>query len=343
MHIMSFVIFKEKGMSESFYLFSNGELRRKDNVLRITAPDGNFKDIKVNMTRDLYLFGEVSLNTKTLNYAGQLSIPIHIFNYYGFYTGSFYPKETNVSGKLLIEQVRHYMDDLRRLEIAKSFVEAASYNISRNIRYYYERGRELESAIKEIKTLRNKIQYAEDVNSLMGIEGSIRKVYYECWEKIINQEIDFTKRVKRPPDNMINTLISFVNSLIYTSCLSEIYSTQLNPTVSFLHSPGNRRFSLCLDISEVFKPLIGDRLVFSLLNKNIITEKDFEKGSNYYYLKESGRKRILKDYDESLSRTIKHKSLGRNVSYRHLIRLECYKLIKHLMGDQKYEGFKIWW
>lgn len=330
-------------MSESFYLFSDGELRRKDNVLRMTAPDGNFKDIKVNMTRDIYLFGEVSMNTKTLNYAGQLSIPIHIFNYYGFYTGSFYPKESNVSGKLLIEQVMHYTDEEKRLEIAKAFIEAASYNILRNVRYYNERDRELESTISEIKGLRDEIERTGDINSLMGVEGSIRKVYYECWTRIINQEVDFEKRVKRPPDNMVNTLISFVNSLIYTSCLSEIYATQLNPTVSFLHSAGERRFSLSLDISEVFKPLIADRLIFSMLNRNMITEKDFEQDSNYYYLKENGRRKILKEYDESLSRTIKHKELGRNVSYRHLMRLECYKLVKHLMGDKKYEGFKIWW
>lgn len=330
-------------MSESFYLFSDGDLRRKDNVLRMTAPDGNFKDIKINMTRDIYLFGEVSLNTKTLNYAGQLAIPIHIFNYYGFYTGSFYPKETNVSGKLLVEQVMHYSNAGQRLKIAKAFIEAASYNILRNVRYYNERNRELDSTINEIKNLRDSIEGTGDINSLMGIEGTIRKVYYECWTEIINQEVDFDKRVKRPPDNMVNTLISFVNSLIYTSCLSEIYATQLNPTVSFLHSPGERRFSLCLDISEVFKPLIGDRIIFSMLNKNMITEKDFDEDSNYYYLKDNGRKRILKEYDECLSRTISHKELGRNVSYRHLIRLECYKLIKHLMGDKTYEGFKMWW
>ena len=330
-------------MAESFYLFSNGELHRKDNVLRVTTPDGRFKDIKVEMTRDIYVFGEVGLNTKCLNYAGQLSMPIHFFNYYGFYTGSFYPKEENVSGKLLIEQVNHYTDSTKRLEIAKEFIEAASYNILRNLRYYNERGRDLNTCISEIKILRHHIAQTKDVNELMGIEGSIRRTYYSGWKEIINQEIDFEKRVKRPPDNMINALISFVNSLIYVTCLSEIYKTQLNPVVSYLHSSGERRFSLCLDISEVFKPLIADRLIFSMLNKNILSDKDFEKGANFCYLKDIGRKRLLQEYDEVLERTIQHKGLNRNVSYRHLIRLECYKLIKHLMGDKKYEGFTIWW
>jgi CRISPR-associated protein Cas1 len=330
-------------MAESFYLFSNGELHRKDNVLRVTTPDGKFKDIKVEMTRDIYVFGEVGLNTKCLNYAGQLSMPIHFFNYYGFYTGSFYPKEENVSGKLLIEQVNYYTEHTKRLEIAKEFIEAASYNLLRNLRYYNERNRDLETCMEEIKALRRGIARTQDVNELMGIEGSIRRTYYSGWKDIINQKIDFEKRVKRPPDNMINTLISFVNSLVYVTCLTEIYKTQLHPAVSYLHSAGERRFSLCLDISEVFKPLIADRLIFSMLNKNMLTENDFERGSNFCYIKEAGRKRLLQGYDETLERTIKHKGLNKNVSYRHLIRLECYKLIKHLMGDKKYEGFTIWW
>ncbi|HWQ71415.1 MAG TPA: type I-B CRISPR-associated endonuclease Cas1b [Desulfitobacteriaceae bacterium] len=330
-------------MAESFYLFSNGELQRKDNVLRMVAPDGRFKDIKVEMTRDIYLFGEVSLNTKCLNYAGQLSIPIHIFNYYGFYTGSFYPKEENVSGKLLIKQVQHYTDLQQRLAIARAFIEAASYNMLRNLRYYNERNRDLESYITEIKGLRKGIETARDIQELMGLEGSIRKVYYGSWKEIVNQEIDFEKRVKRPPDNMINALISFVNSLVYVTCLTEIYKTQLHPAMSYLHSAGERRFSLCLDIAEVFKPLIADRLIFSMLNKKMLTEKDFERESNFCYLKETGRKRLLEQYDEDLNRTIRHKGLNKNVSYRYLIRLECYKLIKHLMGDKQYEGFMIWW
>lgn len=96
----------------------------------------------------------------------------------------------------------------------------------------------------------------------MGIEGNIRRHYYATWNVIIDQEIEFDKRVMHPPDNMINSLISFVNSLIYSKVLSEVYHTQLNPTISYLHEPGVRRFSLCLDVAEIFKPLIGDRLLF---------------------------------------------------------------------------------
>ncbi len=307
---------------ENYYLFANGELKRKDNNISIITEDKGTKDLKIEVMNDIYLFGEISTNTKCINYLGQMKVPVHFFNYYGFYTGSFYPKEINVSGNLLIKQVEYYTDNEKRSEIAKEFIESAAFNMYRNLRYYNGRGKDLENVMGQIKGLQKELSKAENVNEIMGIEGNIRKVYYSAWKEIINQEIDFEKRVKRPPDNMINTLISFVNSLIYTTCLSEIYKTQLNPTISYLHSAGERRFSLCLDVAEIFKPLIGDRLIFSLLNKNMITEKDFEKGSNFYYLKENGRKKILKEYDERLKQTIKHKDLGREVSYSYLIRLE---------------------
>ena len=181
------------------------------------------------------------------------------------------------------------------------------------------------------------------IEELMGIEGNIRRRYYAAWNVIVNQEIQFEKRVMHPPDNMINSLISFVNTLIYTKVLSEIYHTQLNPTISYLHEPGARRFSLSLDIAEVFKPLIGDSLIFSLLNRNQITEDSFTKELNFLHLKKDASKLIVSELEKNLKKTVMHKNLGRQVSYQYLLRLECYKLIKQLLGEKEYEGFRIWW
>ena len=197
--------------------------------------------------------------------------------------------------------------------------------------------------MKEVNSLRKKLDHTEFIDELMGIEGNIRKNYYKAWNPIVNQEIQFEKRVMHPPDNMINSLISFVNSLIYAKTLSEIYHTQLDPTISYLHEPGFRRYSLCLDISEVFKPLIGDRLIFSLLNKNQITEKSFTKELNFLHLKKEASRLIVTEFEKRMKQTIMHKELGKKVSYQYLIRLEAYKLIKHLIGEKEYEGFRIWW
>ena len=131
--------------------------------------------------------------------------------------------------------------------------------------------------------------------------------------------------------------------LIYTKALSEIDKTQLDPTISYLHEPGVRRYSLCLDLTEVFKPLIGDRLIFSLLNRRQITEDSFTKELNFMHLKQDASRLIVAEFENRLKKTIMHRELGRKVSYQYLMRLEAYKLIKHLIGEKEYEGFRIWW
>lgn len=330
-------------MQQSFYVYNNGDLKRKDNTLRFTSYDGEKRDIPIERISDIYVMSEMSFNTTFLSYISQYGIPIHFFNYYNFYTGSFYPKESNLAGQLLVNQVQHYTEYDKRLLIAKKFIQAAADNIYRNLRYYNGRDKNVSDYMKDIDSLRTGLVGVKSIQELMGIEGNIRKKYYAAWSVIINQEIEFDKRVMHHPDNMINSLISFVNSLVYTRTLSEIYHTQLNPTISYLHEPGIRRYSLCLDISEVFKPLIGDRLIFSLLNRKQITEKSFTKELNYLHLKKDASKLIVSEFEKKMKQTIMHKELGRQVSYQYLIRLEAYKLIKHLIGEKEYEGFRIWW
>ena len=330
-------------MGQSFYVYNNGDLRRKDNTLQFTNAEGEKKDIPIERIDDIYVMAEMTFNSTFLSYLSQYGITMHFFNYYNYYTGSFYPKEKLLAGQLLVKQVEHYADHGRRMVLARKFIEAAADNIYRNLRYYNGRGKDVSGYMSEVNDLRKKIPGTESVEELMGIEGNIRKQYYAAWNVIIDQEIHFEKRVMHPPDNMINSLISFVNSMIYAKILSEIYHTQLNPTISYLHEPGVRRFSLCLDVSEVFKQLIGDRLIFSLLNRKQITEDSFTKELNFLHLKKEASALISRELEERLKKTIMHKELGRQVSYQYLIRLEAYKLIKHLIGEKEYEGFKIWW
>ena len=330
-------------MGQSFYIYNSGDLKRKDNTLQFISTGGEKRDIPIERIDDIYVMSEMSFNTTFLSYISQYGIPIHFFNYYNFYTGSFYPKEKLLAGQLLVKQVEHYTDYGKRLTIAKKFIEAAADNIYRNLRYYNGRGKNVSSYMSEIDSLRKELPKTSTIQELMGIEGNIRRHYYAAWNVIIDQEIEFDKRVMHPPDNMINSLISFVNSLIYSKVLSEVYHTQLNPTISYLHEPGVRRFSLCLDVAEIFKPLIGDRLLFSLLNRNQITEKSFTKELNYLHLNRDASRLIAQELEKKLQQTIMHKDLGRPVTYQYLMRLELYKLIKHLIGEKEYEGFRIWW
>jgi len=332
-------------MSRDYYIFQNGTLKRKENslIFKMKSDQKDKKYIPVEDVDNVFCFGSVDLNKKLLTFLSQNKISVHFFNYYGFYTGSFYPREVNNSGMLYVEQVKHYTDNKKRTEIAKKIIDGASFNTYRNVRYYNSRGKDLDEYKEQISELRDKLDEQESPGQLMGIEGNIKERYYRSFNTIIDQEINFEKRVKRPPDNMINTLISYCNTLVYTTVLGEIYKTQLSPVVSYLHEPSQSRFSLSLDLAEIFKPLLADRIIFAMFNRNQITEDDFEEELNFLHLKEKAQKKIVSEYDSTLERTVKHKNLNRHVSYKHLIRLELYKLVKHLMGEKEYKPFKMWW
>lgn len=335
-------------MATTYYIFKSGRIRRKQNTVYLESRTDDKVEripIPVENIRDLYIFGEVDLNTKLVSFLGHKGIAVHFFNHYGFYVGTFYPRESNVSGFLLVKQVEHYVDQGKRLQIAKQFTIGSLYHMRRNITYYRNRGKDLDDYIRVLERCEENIDKCSSILELMSEEGRARDNYYSAFNVILNCEVAFEKRVRRPPDNFINAMISFGNSLLYTAVLSEIYVTQLNPTISYLHEPSTRRFSLALDLADVFKPLIVDRLLFRLINLGVVDDEDFhavgEAGG--IYLKEHARKKFIKGFEEILQTTVKHRKLKRHVSYRQLIRLEAYKLIRHVLGMEEYKVLKAWW
>jgi CRISPR-associated protein Cas1 len=299
--------------------------------------------IPVEDVAEIFVFGELSFNTRLLNFLAQKAIPIHIFNYYGFYSGSFCPRQTNVSGHLLVRQVEHYTDASKRLVIAREIARGACHNLRRNLLYYRNRGKAVEAAISSFDQAAAEIDQADSIAALMGAEGRLREAYYQAFNEILQLETPFLKRVKRPPDNLVNTLLSFGNSLLYSAVLSQIYHTPLHPAISYLHEPATRRFSLALDLAEIFKPLIVDKMIFTLINRQMISEADLVRELAFAALKERARKTIVQEFERRLQTTVKHRRLARHVSYRGFIRLECYKLVRHLLGIEPYQALRAWW
>ncbi|MGB9661604.1 MAG: type I-B CRISPR-associated endonuclease Cas1b [Moorellaceae bacterium] len=335
-------------MVRSYYIFRSGRLRRRQNTLYLEQEEGGEivrQPIPIEDVHDLYLFGEIDLNTKLLNFLAQNGVVAHCFNYYGFYAGSFYPREVNLSGHLIVKQVEHYLDGIKRLSIAREFVGSALFHIRRNLNYYGARGKAVSSSLEVVEQCMDRLTSCQSIPELMREEGRAREAYYAAFTEILDLEEPFGKRVRRPPNNMLNALMSFINTLVYTATLSEIYVTQLNPTISYLHEPAQRRFSLALDMAEIFKPLVGDRVLFRLLNRGVIDEEDFVGVGEApaIYLKEEARKTVVREMEETWQTTVYHRKLKRNVSYRQLIRLEAYKIIRHLTGMESYKSLRAWW
>ncbi|WP_448588274.1 type I-B CRISPR-associated endonuclease Cas1b [Thermocrinis sp.] len=313
-------------MAEVYYITNHGTLKREENTLLFENGELR-KTIPVEQVEEIFIMSEISLNTKLLSFLSQHEVPIHFFNYYGYYVGSFYPREKNPSGFLLVKQVEHYLDPQERLFLAKSFVMGAIQNACKL--YSIEPSPYVEE-----------LRLAKKVQEVMEVEGSFKKLCYQRLEALTGWE--FERRTKRPPSNPLNALISFGNSLVYAKVLGEIYHTPLNSTVSYLHEPSEKRHSLCLDIAEVFKPILSEKLIIELINSGTIDERDFLKETEFCYLTQEGKRKFSKAFDKLLNSTVSHPKLRRKVSHRTLIRLELYKLIKHLTADQPYTPLNYW-
>lgn len=330
-------------MKKDIYIFNDGELKRKDNTFYFQTADKKTY-LPIEELDSVWVFSEITLNKRFLDYASQKGILIHFFNYYEYYTGTFYPREHLNSGFVILKQAEAYLDDGKRVLLAKKLIHTAIENILVVLKYYKKRGKDVDRYISEIGNKLVQLEAADDTEVLMAYEGNIREQYYKAFNEIIqNQTFEFKGRSRRPPRDKINALISFGNSMMYTTVLSEIYETNLDPRIGYLHSTNARRFSLNLDMAEIFKPIIVDRVIFSVLNRNVITEKDFDENYGGILLKNTGRKKFIEEYNRKLMTTIQHKGIGRPVTYKRIIRLELYKLQKLITEGVDYDGFVGQW
>ena len=323
-------------MKNPLYITSHGILLRKQNTLFFVNDDVK-QQIPIHAISEINCHGKVTVKSGAASFLMKEGIVVNFFNKYGFYEGSLYPKIKLNSGLVVVKQSEHYLHQDKRIYIANEFVEGIKHNVLKTLKYYSKKGKKLDAYIDNIE----KEVIKGDISQIMSSEGRIWNNFYQSFN-IILRKFNFIKREIRPPTDEINSLLSFGNSLLYTTVLSELYQTYLHPSVSFLHEPSERRFSLSLDIADIFKPIIVDRTIFKLVNNNMINKKHFSRDVGVL-LNDTGKQIFISEYQKKLETTIKHPTLNKKVSYKYLIRLEGYKLIKHILDDQPYESFRMWW
>lgn len=330
-------------MSSVKYLMSAGELKRMDNSVCFVRFDGHKVYLAVNDLREIFCMSELKLNTDVLNFLGKHQIMVHMFDYYQNYCGSFYPKEKFLSGRMLLSQLHAYEEN--RLVIAKKIVLGISCNITYVLQHYYKHGvSHVKDCLHWLKTtMPFDLEKANTISNIMSVEGEMWNRFYAEFAYILPKEFCFSKRVRRPPDNPMNALVSFGNSLLYAKSVNVLYETHLDQRVSFLHELADGRFSLSLDMSEIFKPVIVFRTIFDLVNrKQLQVEKHFLQEVNFCLLNEDGKKIFIQAFEKRLDDVFYHTKLKRKVSYRYAMKLDCYKLIKFILEGKDFEFFSLY-
>ncbi len=317
-------------MKKAYYITRMGTLERKSNTLFFVNEEIK-RAIPINSTSEIHCFKPVSLSNGAIKILSEKNVPVHFYNKYGYYRGSYMPAEGQISGTIVIKQVEHYLDPEKRLYIARQFIEGIKASMLAFLKSQRSKDREL----KEIPV------DGESPAELMGAESTLWKEFYSIFASML-KHFKFRERTRRPPTDEVNALISYGNSVLYTVALSEIRKTYLHPAISFLHEPLERRYSLSLDIADIFKPITVFRVILRLVNRRQIREEHFERDVGVL-LRDEGLKVFISELNGELGRKVLHPRFRRNVSIRYLMRLECYSLVKHFIGDARYKSLRAWW
>lgn len=330
-------------MNDNYHVFSDGRLERHNDTVRLVTESDEKKYLPIENAEALFLHGQIDYNTRLMSFLNDHGVAIHVFGWKDYYAGSMMPERGQTSGRTLVEQVRAYDTPSHRRAIAQKFIRGSIHNMRANVRYYNGRDYDFEGVIERLEAQSAALDPGLDIDELMGVEATARREYYSIFDEVLPDGFVFRGRQYNPPNNEVNSLISFANSLVYANIVSAIRATALDPAVSFLHEPGDRRYSLALDIADLFKPVLADRVIFRVVNRKQVGTDDFEQDLNACLLNERGRKTFSKAFEETLDETVEHPRLNRKVSYQYLLRIEAYKLKKHLLTGEEYVPFERWW
>jgi len=168
---------------------------------------------------------------------------------------------------------------------------------------------------------------------LLGLEGGGSAYYFGVLSRLLKYDLGFRKRVKRPPTDPVNAMLSLGYTLLVNQVAAAVNLAGLDPYIGFLHGAKYGKPALALDLMEEFRPIIVDSVVMTLVNTGAITGTDFTETLGAYQLTDTGRKTFFQKYEERLNTTIRHPTFEYQVTYRKAIEVQTRLLGKWLTGD----------
>lgn len=321
---------------DTIYLLRGTEIKRDQNTLVVVTEDRKKRRLPVETLRHVVALGATRFNSEVATFLGKHGVRLSFLDYYGHFSGSLEPARHHHSGSVHLAQAKLILNDTQRLGMASRILEAGALNMLRNLKYYAYRGnRELDDPIRELERQLKRAK-TDTIEGLMGQEGNFRQGYYAAWGKI-NPSLTIRKRTRQPPTDRINALISFCNGLIYSACAQAIAQTHLDPTLSFVHAPTQARNSLALDLAEVFKPLIADRMIFTMTNKGMLDGGCYQEEEGVCLLSRTGREHVLNEFRDRMDNA----RIDAEIGWRRIMLREAFAIEAHLLELSEYEPFVV--
>ena len=339
--------------SEDMLLVQIPERQGKEGVKPSPARKERIPLVKID---EVVVQGEVTLTASALHLLLERDIEITFLSHYGQFKGRLSPPFSK-NAVLRLAQYRAHQDMAKRCELARRFVIGKLTNQRTMLQRYQRRqsDAEMKQAIEQMAMLLrdlvalpldpahvpHKLSSGDNriagtpLEAILGMEGAGSAAYFRCFGKLLSdpRQWPFPGRVKRPPTDPVNALLSFGYSLLTNKVASAVQLVGFDHFVGYLHSSVYGRPALALDLVEEFRPIIVDSVVLTLLNHRMLTLDDFVAELGAYRLKDERRKVFFTRFEERLNEEVQHPIFGYRVTYRRCLELQARLLAKVLTGE----------
>ncbi len=326
-----------------YHLVNSGVLTRRDYTILFENEEGK-RYLPVGAVDSINIFSDITISGNFLEYISKNKIQLSFIDKSGEYIGSFVPAEMRQDRHVEAEQILLLENEKEHLKLAQRYQKANIHNLRAILRYYERREQEeseISMTIAFLTEILEKLEKAESINTLMMLEAQGRQRYYRCFNEIMKDEgFLFKTRTRRPPQDALNAMISFGNTLLYRRIANEIRMSALSIRYGIIHNSQTRPESLNLDIADLFKPVLVDRTIFTLVNKKMISAvRDFrQEEDGGVYLNDNGKRIFLAEYEKKLQQKIDVR--GQQKTYDMLIHDEVKKLERFFRKKQPYKPYK---
>ncbi len=302
-------------------------VRRQDIIIDLPCADVDH----------VMIYGNVQLTTQAMRQLLEHGIETALFSYHGELLGQITPP-AGKNIELRLAQYERFMDKDFVLRFAKELVNCKIKQAREFVRNFVINHPDINFTenLNSIDGIRANIQNVTALDSLLGLEGSASAQYFQCLGKMLPQKWEFGGRSKRPPLDPPNAVLSFGYTILASELQSLLDGAGFDPFLGFYHQPDYGRASLALDLLELFRHSLIDRLMLRLFNLSILDEHDFMPvGKGAIYLSPTGKVKFFKQYEKIMGMyTSEAEAATPRATFRTLLQKQVYNLA-HCLKDAK--------
>lgn len=310
---------------------------KRGDELVVTLRDGTRDTTRIGNTSHVALFGHVQISTQALQELCTRGVTVSYLSSGGWLYG-------------ITRGMDHKHIELRRLQFAAAADPARCLPLARrftavkirNCRTLVRRNADAAPAraIDRMKELIDAAESALSLESLLGIEGTAARVYFDAFATMLHPPddaarlaFDFDGRNRRPPRDPVNALLSFGYAMLVKDVATTLVAVGFDPYMGFYHQPRYGRPALALDLMEEFRPLVVDSVVLGAVNTGAIKRGDFVCRGGAVALTPAGRSAFLRAYERRMDELVSHPVFGYRISYRRVLEVQVRLLARHLSGE----------